>query len=122
MVPSAESGRRLVQNHQLPRNDLYSFTAAGHPWINSEWLAELPYYLAWRSWGLCGVEMGMFAVVGGIFSGLLFLCYKESDNFKASILACCFASFLAAVSLGPRTILFGYACLVVLLIILQRFR
>jgi len=52
----------------------------------------------------------------------LYLCYKESGNFKASVAACCFTVFLAVVSFGPRTILFGYAYLVVLLIILQRFR
>src|ERR1700746_3821450 len=34
----------LFQNHQLPRADVYSFTVPGHPWINHEWLAEIPYY------------------------------------------------------------------------------
>jgi hypothetical protein len=112
----------LFQNHQLPRHDLYSFTVAGAPWINHEWLAEVPYYLAWRTWGLGGVNATTFVVITFIFLCLLYLCYQESRHFKASIAACCFCTFLAKVSYGPRTILFGYAYLVILLIILQRFR
>jgi len=112
----------LFKFGQLPRHDLYSFTVSGHPWMNHEWLAEIPYYLVWQAWGLTGIRTLVFVLVEGIFLGLLYLCYKESGNFKAAVLACCYSVFLATVSFGPRTILFGYAYLVVLLIILQRFR
>ena len=43
-------------------------------------------------------------------------------NYKAAVLASSYTVFLGRVSFGPRTILFGYACLVVLLIVLQRLR
>jgi hypothetical protein len=112
----------LFQHHHLPRADMYSFTVAGHPWINHEWLSEIPYYLAWRAAGLSGVDAVMFATVSLIFLGLLYLSYMETRHFKASIVACCFLTFIASVSFGPRTILFGYLYLVLLLIILQRFR
>ena len=112
----------LLKYHQFPRYDAYSFTAAGNPWINTEWLSEIPYYLAWRAWGLLGLEAVLILLLDLIFLGLLYLCYKQSGNFKAAVYACCFAIFLAVVSFGPRTILFGYALLVVLLIILDRFR
>ena len=112
----------LFQHHQLPRADMYSFTVAGHPWINHEWLAEIPYYLAWRAGGLSGINAMMFATISLIFLGLLYLSYMETRHFKAAIVACCFLTFIASVSFGPRTILFGYLYLVLLLIILQRFR
>lgn len=111
----------LLQNHQLPRADMYSFTVAGSPWINHEWLAEIPFYLAWNGAGLVGLKTLTILLIQAIFLGLLYLCYKESGNFKASVAACAFATFLATISFGPRTILFGYLYLVVLLIILQRF-
>jgi hypothetical protein len=112
----------LIKYHQLPRYDMYSFTVAGHPWINSEWFAEIPYYLAWRAWGLMGIQTFRVLLIAVISLGLLYLCYKESGNIKASVIACYFSIFLAVVSYGPRTILFGYAYLLLLLIILQRFR
>ena len=112
----------LVQHHSLPRADMYSFTVPGHPWINHEWLAELPYYFGWRVLGLSGINGVMFAILTLIFLGVLYLCYRETGHYKASIVAACFAVFLGSVSFGPRTILFGYADLVLLLIVLQRFR
>lgn len=112
----------LFQHHQLPRQDMYSFTVSGHPWVNTEWLSEIPFYLAYRSLGLVGIQTVTFLLPTTIFLLLLYLCYKESLNFKASIAACCFGTFLAKVSYGPRTILFGYLFMVVLLIILRKFR
>jgi hypothetical protein len=112
----------LFQHHYLPNQDMYSFTVAGHPWINHEWLSEIPYYLAYRAMGLAGLKVLTFVILDVLFLCLLYLCYQESRNFKASIAACCFSTILATVSYGPRTILVGYVYLVVLLIILQRFR
>ena len=112
----------LFQHHQFPRQDLYSFTVGGHPWINHEWLSEIPYYLAYRAFGLVGLKSLPFFILDAIFLLLLYLCYQESRNFKASFVACCYATFLATVSFGPRTILFGYVYLVILLIVLHRFR
>ena len=112
----------LVQQHQFPRQDMYSFTAAGKPWVNTEWLSEIPYYLAYRGFGLSGLKAMTFLLPSILMLLLLYLCYQESRNFKASVAACCFASFLAIVSYGPRTILFGYILLTVLLIVLQRFQ
>ena len=101
---------------------MYSFTVAGYPWMNHEWLAELPYYFGWRALGLSGLDAVAVGVLTLIFLGVLYLSYRECGNYKAAILASSYTVFLGRVSFGPRTILFGYACLVVLLIVLQRLR
>jgi hypothetical protein len=112
----------LIHHHSLPRYDMYSFTVPGHPWMNHEWLAELPYYFAWRALGLNGIDAVTIGVLTLIFLGVLYLSYRESGNYKAAVLASSYAVFLGKFSFGPRTILFGYACLVVLLIVLQHLR
>jgi len=112
----------LIHHHSLPNSDTYSFTVPGHPWMNHEWLAELPYYFAWRAFGLSGIDAVAVILISLIFLGALYLSYRECGNYKAAVLASSYAVFIGTVSFGPRTILFGYACLVGLLIILQRFR
>jgi len=112
----------LIQHHSLPNNDMYSFTVAGHPWMNHEWLADLPYYFAWRALGLSGIAAVTFLLLSSIFLGVLYLSYRECGNYKAAVLASSYAVFLGRVSFGPRAILLGYAYLVVLLIVLQAFR
>ncbi len=112
----------LLTHHSFLRADLYSYTAFGHPWINSEWLAEIPFYLAWRALGLVGIEALSLLLLASIYLGLLYLCWKKTGNIKASAGACYFAVFLGSVSFGPRTLLFGYDYLLALLLILERFR
>lgn len=116
------NARYLFDHHQLPRFDMYSATVLGQPWINHEWLAEIPYYLAWRKWGLEGINGVAVVLVELIFLGIYYLSCRASGNVKASWLATCLAVLLAAISFGPRTTLFGYLYLVVLLLILERYR
>jgi hypothetical protein len=112
----------LVTNYRFPNFDTYSFTVVGRPWMNHEWLGEIPFYLAWRVNSLEGIEILMLTVLAAIFLGVLYLCYLRSQHIKASALACWVAVLLGTVNFGSRTILFGYVCFVVLLIILERFR
>lgn len=116
------NARYLLDHHQLPRFDMYSSTALGQPWINHEWLAEIPYFLAWRFWGLAGINALAILLVAVIFLGIFYLSYKSSRNLKASWIVTCLAVLLARISFGPRPVLFGYLDLIVLLAILERYR
>lgn len=112
----------LLTNHRFIHTDMYSFTVAGHPWVDPEWLAEVPYFLAWRAFGLMGIKVLSIVAIEVVFLGLLYLCWKESGKIKAAAVSTFFAVLLGTVTFGPRTILFGYAYLVALLILLERFR
>jgi hypothetical protein len=116
------NAEHLFTDHKFIRTEMYSFTTAGLPWMNPEWLAEIPYYLLWRSFGLMGIKVLSLVLLEAIFLGLMYLCWKESGSIKASAIACYFAAFLGTVSFGPRTILFGYAYMIILLLVLQRLR
>ena len=84
----------LFQHHQFPRFDTYSFTVAGHPWINHG-VAERSSLL----FGLSGIRSRRHQV-SDVFPSelqfswlLLYLCYQESRNFKASVTVCYYATF-----------------------------
>src|SRR5215510_8056802 len=112
----------LFETHHLPSQDMYSFTVAGQNWMNHEWLAEIPFYAARRTGGLVGITVLRLLLVESIFLLLLYLFQRSSENFKASILACAFCGFLGSISFGPRMILFEYLYMVLVLIVLERFR
>ena len=110
------------QTRSWLHRDLYSFTAAGAPWINHEWLAEVPFYLGWRAAGTTGLYLVTWLTIEFILLGVYELTRRQSKGpTSASLIAAALACVLATVSFGPRMLLFGWACLVIELLILQRF-
>jgi hypothetical protein len=112
----------LFTQHAWPHADIYSFTVIGALRVNHEWLGEVPYYLAWKWFGISGLEAMTVLVLEAVFGLLLYYCWRVSGNVKASAIACVAAIALGTVSFGPRTLLFGNIYLILLLIILERFR
>src|SRR5437868_6447869 len=46
------NGRLIVGLASIPHVDVYSFSAAGQPWVMHEWLADLLMYVGYRLGGL----------------------------------------------------------------------
>ena len=110
-----------VAHHAFLHRDLYSFTAQGAPWMNHEWLAELPFYLGWRMLGSQGVYLVTLVAIECILLCVFYRAYQCSRSVPASFIASVAAAILATVSFGPRTLLFGWICLVIELIVIERF-
>lgn len=108
----------LFQAHRMIRSDMYAFTTAGMPWINHEWLAEVPYYLGWRLWGADGLFIVMSVALEAIFLGVYWLAFLHSGNERAAWLVTGCAVLFGTVSFGPRTLLFGWMALVFELLLL----
>lgn len=62
-----KTGQYIVE-HGLPTHDVFSHTAADHEWHNHEWLAQVGYYLAWRTGEASGFGGWRAAI---LFNGLL---------------------------------------------------
>ncbi len=116
------NARTLLTTGHFIRMDTQSFTVYGKPWINFEWLAELPYFYAYRWMGDRGLFLVMMAVAEGIVLGVYWLSWMRSRDVKAAFLASWIAVMLTTVSLGPRTLLFGWLFLVIELGVLWAYR
>jgi hypothetical protein len=46
------NGRLMVATSSIPHVDVYSFSAAGQPWVMHEWLADLAMYVLFQAGGL----------------------------------------------------------------------
>ncbi len=110
-----------LATHSWIHKDMYSFTTPGAPWMDHEWLAEIPFYLGWRALGVRGLFLVTAAALESIFLGVFWLALRHARNPKAALLVTLVAALLATVSAGPRTLLFGWIGLVTELLILDRF-
>jgi len=116
------NGRYLEQYHSLPRVDMYSYGAAGSQWLDHEWLSEIPFYLGFKAMGLPGIVLVYFVVITLIFSAVYYRTCRSGSDCKDTTLVTCAATFLASVSIGPRTLLFGWLCMAALLLLLDEFQ
>lgn len=116
------NAQELLTRHSFLRADLYTFTTAGAPLLNFEWLSELPYYLAFRAWGLHGLLAVYLVLLWLIFAGVYYLALRRGANGGDAALVTMAGVALGSYSFGPRMLHFGWLCLVVLLFVLERFR
>jgi hypothetical protein len=63
-------GREILQTGQLPREDHFSFTREGHPWVADQWLAEIVMALVHRAAGWDGLLTLAAALLAALFSFL----------------------------------------------------
>jgi hypothetical protein len=116
------NARNLLQYHSFSRIDTYSFTAAGSPWLSFEWLSEIPFYLTFKSMGLQGILAVYFVVLVLIYAGVYYRSCRAGADCKDATVATLLAIFLGIGTVGPRTQLFGWLCMVGLLVVLDHFQ
>ncbi|HUI41520.1 MAG TPA: hypothetical protein VL523_06095 [Terriglobia bacterium] len=115
-------GATILETHQVPTADPYSFTVHGAPWIAYEWLGDVMMAAAHRAAGEQGLLALDMIVGSAILLALYYLCSERCGNSKAAFVACVAVLPLAAVSFSLRPQMFGYLFLVITLIALERFR
>src|SRR3954454_8232529 len=71
-------GQWILDNHAVPRTDVYSFTMQGQPWISTQWLAQVLYAKTYAIAGWSGPVVlaavaiaATFALLAGFLSRLL---------------------------------------------------
>src|SRR6202023_1572071 len=57
------AGRLIVSGHAIPTVDPWTFTVAGHSWLNHEWLAQCIFYLWVRGVGVQGLTVWFFGIL-----------------------------------------------------------
>ena len=71
-----KTGQLTLQNHAVFHADPYSFTRAGQPWINHEWLSDVLMFSLHRAvgWG------GLIVVFSALISATYFLAFRRSSG------------------------------------------
>ena len=116
------NAQHLMTSHAFLHEDLYTFTSAGSPLVDHEWLSELGYYVAFQVWGLRGLLAVLFVLLWLIFGGIYILAMRRGAHCGDAALLTTAGVALGSYSFGPRMNHFGWLCLVALLLVLERFR
>src|SRR5688572_3916882 len=113
------NAREMVQRGAVPRFDIYTFTSAGSPLIDYEWLSELVYLFAFERWG----QHGLLAVYTILITVSYWSVYRRAcrrgANPMAAALITAFGIVLGSFSFGPRMMHFGWMCLVLVMLVLD---
>jgi hypothetical protein len=115
-------GQDILATHHWPTVDSYSFTVAGQPWIAYEWLGDV--LLAWveKTGGLLGLEILLFALASVVMLALYAYASMKSGNSKAGFVVAGLMCSLAFASFSLRPQMLGYLFLILVLIVLEKFR
>jgi hypothetical protein len=100
--------RTLTATHHFIHVEPYSFTVAGQPWVNPEWLSELPYWAGYSLLGLRGVHL---VALLGLCANLLFVYFRsawKAGHQQAALWTSVLAFFLMTGNSGARTIVIAY--------------
>jgi hypothetical protein len=71
------NGRLIFATGSIPHLDVYSFSAAGQPWVMHEWLADLGMYLLYQLGGI-PLMVGIFAGVVTASAVCLYLLVRQT--------------------------------------------
>lgn len=115
-------GAYVWSHHAVPSRDFMSFTFAGHPWIDHEWLAELLLYDLYSLAGLWG-PIVFFALLICATFGLVYARMAASDVNRILALFVLAAAFVSSsASWGARPQMLTLFFLSAYMWILSRFQ
>jgi hypothetical protein len=111
--------RQMFAEHHFVRTETTSFTVAGQPWVNPEWLSEVPYWLGYRIFALRGLYVVTWLVLSANLLLFYWRGYLRSRHPGAALLASALGLVLMTVNAGPRTIAIAYLAMAAELMILE---
>lgn len=89
------SGRYIFE-HGIPKTDIFTYTAAGFPWIHHEWLADVANFLIYNFTGYTGLSV-VYAVLSAAAFWLVAAPYRYKTLLVlAALVALPFAGVRAA--------------------------
>ena len=101
-----KTGQVIATTGSIPRVDLFSFTAAGKPFIFQNWMAELLYYIVYGAGGFPLLVFFNALMATAAFLFVYHLCLEATDKVRIAA----FVAFLAAIgnysSIRPQTFSF----------------
>lgn len=91
------TGNWILDNHQIPRTDIMSYTFPDKPWVAYEWLFDVLLALCDRAGGLPLVAVAVGTSIAGLFTLLYQSCRKAGCYFLTAMWLCLIGSIVSSV-------------------------
>jgi hypothetical protein len=102
-------GQWIVEHGRLPATDLFTYTVAGHVWVDHEWLSEVLVWLVYARLGAAGVSVALGVVTWLGFLLILAAIRPARQPYVIVGLAMALAAVAGAPLWGPRPQVFTFA-------------
>lgn len=116
-----KTGEIILQTHQIPHIDLFSFTSAGNKWISHEWLSEVLFSVIEHIFGLNGLIVFKAIVLFFVCLCLYMVIRSKSVDSFAAILGIIGFLYLSRHRFFVRPHIFSFFFFSVLILLLEKF-
>jgi len=119
------TGIEIARHGHIPRSDIYSFTATGHPWVVQSWLASALYGVAYRLGGWAfgdGGQVHLVVVLQGVLTATLAVLVARlarTGMATHTMASAGIAVVLGAIYWSPRPLIIGLLGLALLITIVE---
>ena len=117
-----KAGEIIVSGRSVPQNDLFSFTAAGKPFLLQSWLAEVLYYAVYRMGGLPSLIVMNTALLVVTLVPVYALCLQAAGRLRLGVIATFPAAFGLVYFGHIRTQVFSFLLFAIFYWILSTYR
>ncbi len=116
-----KTGQIIWQTHQVPHQDLFSFTVAGKEWIDAQWLFQAMIYALYRVSGYAGMILLGAVLTGLIWALMLGPAFSPRKYFWVILLALV-ALITASVRMKLRPEIFSYFFMTAEILLINRYQ
>ncbi len=114
------AGAEILDARAIPQVDTWTFTAAGLPWFDQQWGAQVLLATTYDVAGWTGLAVLRAALVAGIFANVFLVARQAGLAERTASWLTLGAFAIAAPALALRSQLFGMTLFALLLLVLSR--
>ena len=111
------AGSEILATGRIPTIDTWTFSAAGQPWIDQQWGAQVVFALTERIGGWSGIVLLRSALTGLVFACLYLIGRRSGLDSRTSGVLALVAFLVASPALAMRPQLLGMACFALVLLL-----
>lgn len=118
---SMAAGRYILEHGSVPDRDVLSYTHAGAPWMNGEWLWHVVAFLLhdMGEWALVAFKVGLLLAVWGLAA---YVGWLRSGSVFLAVASAILAACLSRPFLDVRAQLFLFLATLSLMALMERYR